>query len=61
MSEDVNIYEEIVKLNMRISCQNALIEAIVGLNPNLDVPTAEEMNKIYGRVIQNIVEDLETE
>ena len=61
MSEDLNLYEEIVKLNMRISCQNALIETIVGLNPHLDVPTNEEMNKIYGRVIEQIVDDLEHE
>jgi hypothetical protein len=61
MDTDVNLYEEIVKLNMRISCLEALLYEVMDMNPRLNLPTEDEMNEINDRVIQQVIDDLENE
>lgn len=61
MSSDVNIYEEIVKLNMRISCMEALFQHVIEINPRLNIPTAEEIDEIYADAIQSVIDEVDSE
>ncbi|HMT78623.1 MAG TPA: hypothetical protein PKA44_12975, partial [Saprospiraceae bacterium] len=59
MSSDVNVYEEIVKLNMRISCMESLMQHILKINPNLNVPSHDEVDAIYAAAIQQVIDDVD--
>ena len=61
MSADVNIYEEIVKLNMRISCLESLLQAVIELNPRLNIPNTDEMDLIYADAIQGVIDEVDME
>jgi len=59
MSTDVNIYEEIVKLNMRISCLESLIQHIIEINPRLNIPSSEDIDAIYAEAIQQVIDEVD--
>ncbi|HRN32856.1 MAG TPA: hypothetical protein PLC76_01125 [Saprospiraceae bacterium] len=59
MSNEVNIYEEIVKLNMRISCLESLLQHIIEINPYLEIPPKEEIDRIYSNAIQQVIDEVE--
>lgn len=61
METDVNLYEEVVKLNMRINCLEALLYKVMDINPRINVPSEEEMNELNDRAIQQVIDDLEAE
>lgn len=59
MESEVNLYEEIVKLNMRISCLEALLYDTVDRNPNLKFASIEEVNHLHGKAIQSVIDELD--
>jgi len=61
MSSDVNVYEEIVKLNMRISCLESLLQAVIELNPRMNIPSPDEMDNIYADAIQGVIDEVDME
>lgn len=59
MESDVNLYEEIVKLNMRISCLEALLYDTIDRNPNLNFASGEEIDHLHSVTIQSVIDELE--
>ena len=55
----MNLYEEIVKLNMRISCLEALLYDVIDRNPNLNFATPEEIDHMHSATIQNVIDELD--
>ncbi|MCO6461227.1 MAG: hypothetical protein J5I59_07480 [Saprospiraceae bacterium] len=59
MANDINVFEEIVKLNMRISCMESLFQHILETNTQLILPGPEEIDAIYTRAIQDVIDEID--